>query len=61
MTSFHFNALSKKFDMLDHCLPQKKTKKAITGWFWENNYLEPLKYKIFNEVFKHILKSLETI
>ena len=51
MTSFHFNALSKKFDMLDYCLLLIITKEAITGWFWENNYLEPLKYKIFNEVF----------
>ena len=32
----------------------------LTRWFWDNNHLQPFKYKIFIKVFQCILKLKKT-
>ena len=44
--------------MLDQCPVQPLKKTFLTHWFWDNIYLQPCKYKMFNEMFQYILKSL---
>ena len=40
LTSFHFNDLLKRFDMLSQCLVPSVIKKVnSSSWFWENNHL----------------------
>ena len=47
--------------MLSQYLVQSITKKVIlTRWFWDNNHLYTLEYKIFIKLFQYILKLIQT-